>query len=196
MLLVMDLNNLLKPLLKIEDVIKIIEYTKIVPQGVPDRYEHIRNVFNLNIKEQNSSELSIADVARLVQTLETLLPRFGDNPADINRDSVEKDLQNYISKGISEIGTVNIIPPLTTCCGSLRKSGQKTCIVYRSRFRPVVGVMYELKCSKCNTVYKCSTYKRKGLELYYNDVLEQEYFMSTCDSVFSMEFMRRIDIDM
>lgn len=141
----MDLNNLLKPLLKIEDVIKIIEYTKIVPQGVPDRYEHIRNVFNLNIKEQNSSELSIADVARLVQILETLLPRFGDNPADINRDSVEKDLQNYISKGISEIGTVNIIP---------------------------------------------------RLELYYNDVLEQEYFMSTCDSVFSMEFMRRIDIDM
>lgn len=68
MLLVMDLNNLLKPLLKIEDVIKIIEYTKIVPQGVPDRYEHIRNVFNLNIKEQNSSELSIADVARLYCT--------------------------------------------------------------------------------------------------------------------------------
>lgn len=160
-LLVMDLNNLLKPLLKIEDVIKILEYIKIVPQGVPDRYEHIRNVFNLNIKEQNSNELSTADVARLVQTLESLLPRFDDNPADINRDSAEKDLQNYISKGISEIGTVNIIPPITTCCGSLRKSGQKVCIVYRSRFRPVVGVMYELKCSKCNTLYKCSTYKKR-----------------------------------
>lgn len=67
MLLIMDLNNLLKPLLKIEDVTKILEYIKIVPQGVPDRYEHIRNVFNLNIKEQkNSNELSIADVARLV----------------------------------------------------------------------------------------------------------------------------------
>lgn len=75
-LLVMDL---LKPLLKIEDVIKILEYIKIVPQGVPDRYEHIRNVFNLNIKEQNSNELSSADVARLVQTLESLLPRFDDN---------------------------------------------------------------------------------------------------------------------
>uniref|UniRef100_A0A8W8MW69 Uncharacterized protein n=1 Tax=Magallana gigas TaxID=29159 RepID=A0A8W8MW69_MAGGI len=74
--------------------------------------------------------------------------------------------------------------------------GQKACIVYRSRFRPVVGVMYKLKCSKCNTVYKCNTYKRKGLELYYNDTIEQEYFMSTCDSVFSMAFMRRIDIDM
>lgn len=69
----MDLNDLLKLLLKIEDVIKIIEYTKIVPQGVADRYEQIRNAFNLNIKEQNTSELSIADVARLVQTLETLL---------------------------------------------------------------------------------------------------------------------------
>lgn len=111
-LLVIDLNNLLKPLLKIEDVIKILEYIKIVPQGVPDRYEYIRNVFNLNIKVQNSNELSTADVARLVQTMESILPRFDDNPADINRDSAEKNLQNYISKGISEIGTVNIIPPL------------------------------------------------------------------------------------
>lgn len=67
---------------------------------------------------------------------------------------------------------------------ALRKSGQKVCIVYRSRFRSVVRVMHELKCSKCNTLYKCNTSKRKGLELYYNDVLEQEYFMSTCDSVF------------
>lgn len=112
MLLVIDLNNLLKPLLKIEDDIKILEYIKIVPQGVPDRYEYIRNVFNLNIKVQNSNELSTADVARLVQTMESILPRFDDNPADINRDSAEKKLQNYISKGISEIGTVNIIPPL------------------------------------------------------------------------------------
>lgn len=67
-LLVMDLNNLFKSLLKIEDVIKILEYIKIVPQGNPDRYEHIRNVFNLNVKEQNTNELSIADVARLVHT--------------------------------------------------------------------------------------------------------------------------------
>lgn len=98
-LLVIDLNNLLKPLLKIEDVIKFLEYIKIVPQGVPDRYEYIRNVFNLNIKEQNSNELSTADVARLVQTLESILPRFDDNPADINRDSAEKNCKTIFQRG-------------------------------------------------------------------------------------------------
>ncbi|XP_062616431.1 uncharacterized protein LOC134278125 [Saccostrea cucullata] len=161
--------------------------------------------YNLNVSSPEGDDnnrgsdaviLSLSDVAALVQTLEVILPRFQDNPLNVSPELVQKDFEYYISKGISEVGTVNIIPPVTTCCGQLKKVGQKVCNVFRSRFKPAVAVMYELKCSKCNTVYKCSTYKKKSIELYYSDVLEQEYFASTCDSVFSMELLRKVDIDL
>ncbi|XP_076101176.1 uncharacterized protein LOC143070960 [Mytilus galloprovincialis] len=56
--------------------------------------------------------------------------------------------------------------------------------------------MHEIKCNKCNTLYKCSTYKVKGKELYYKDALTLDYFMSTCDTVFSKEFLNIVDIDL
>lgn len=94
----MDLNNVLKLLTKIEDIIKILEYIKIIPHGVPQSYEHIRNVFKSNIKALNGNVFSICDVAKVAQTLESILPKLENNPFSVNSESFKTTIQKEILK--------------------------------------------------------------------------------------------------
>lgn len=185
----MDLKDKLKPLTKIEYVKRITEFINILPFGLKDRYQHTTNLLN-NTKDK---EYSVTEIAGLIQTLETILPRFQDNISDASSESAEEECSNYIKGGICKVGVVNIFPPITKCCGILKTVSSKACTVYRSRFKPVTGFMHEIKC---NTLYKCSTYKVKGQELYRKDALTLDYFMSTCDTFFSKEFLNIVDIDL
>lgn len=188
----MDFNIMLKPLSKVCDIRRLVEFMRIVPNGVQGRYEHIKNLLNLS----STTSITTEETCTLVQKVETLLPRFGDDAKSTNAESVELECEIYMRKGATEIGIVNILPPVKQCCGTLKNAGSKVCTVYRWRFKPVIGMMHELKCCKCKTLYRCSTFKKGNQEFYYNNVLTLEYFMSTCDTVFSTDFLNRVDTEL
>ncbi|CAC5404177.1 unnamed protein product [Mytilus coruscus] len=104
----MDLKDKLKPLTKVEDVKRITEFIKILPFGLKDRYQHITNLLN-NTKDK---EYSVTEIAGLIQTLQTILPRFQDNISDVSSKSAEEECSNYIKGGICNVGVVNIFRQL------------------------------------------------------------------------------------
>ena len=71
----MDLGARLTPLSKIEDIQRIIQYSKILPDGVPNRYFHISKLLNISSK----TELSISSSYRVyivhiaMSTMSTML---------------------------------------------------------------------------------------------------------------------------
>lgn len=191
----MAFTGMLNPLDKVEDLLRLLGYMKVVPNSVKNRTEHLTQMMN-SMKEGNS-KITVQEMSVLLQTLENLMPMYGDNPCQITTSKVEDECTKYMEQGCMDIGSVNIIPPITKCCGQLKNFSTKACTLYRVKDKPVIACMHDMKCMKCKTVYKTSTYKRDGKdEIYYDNVLTLPYFMSTIDTVFSSEFMSAVDADM
>lgn len=189
----MDFNIMLKPLQSVEDLQRLFELMRIIPEKTPNRYEHLTELLNTS---HCTRRYSCIEISSLVQTLEKILPRFGDEPMKISKQIVEAECKKYLEMGKLDIGIINVMPPVTSCCGSLKNNAQKFSTVYRYQEKPTVGVVHELKCTKCQTVYKACSYKQHGTEWYYENVLELPYFQSSGDTIFDRILLESIDIDM
>ena len=156
---------MLSPLDKIEDLEGIMGYMKSIPSVVKNRVQHLTSLMN---SRRDCDPYTDSQISVLVQTSEELIPKYGDDPCGITKMLLEEECAKYIGKGVFDIGIVNIIPPIKTCCGPLKNTSAKVCTLFRKYAKPVVGIMHDMKCMKCNTVYRTSTYKKtKQTEVYY-----------------------------
>lgn len=157
------------------------------------------NVIAEVLKRTTGKEVYTKEELTIVtEKLDEILPRYGDRPMSISENVVEKEVLAYIKeKESSNVGLRNLFPPVKICCGeALNFRLSSKCIVFEKNSGGVSGLIYTGSCKKCKTIYSTNSLKKGTAESYYNDVLEQRYFMSTRDTVFENHLIFAVDRNM
>lgn len=166
----------------------------IFPNGMTNRENVIAEVLKRTTGKKIYTK---EEVAIATETLDDILPRYGDRPMSISENVVEKEVLAYIKEKESStcnVGLRNLFPPVKICCGTaLNFKLSSKCIVFEKNSGGVPGLIYTGSCKKCKTIYSINSLKKGTAESYYNDVLEQRYFMSTRDTVFENHLIFAVD---
>ena len=94
---------------------------------------------------------------------------------------------------------INLVPPIRKCCGTeMKLTPGYRCTVYRYGDKPVAGQLFCSKCEHCNSKYSVNTMQVEDGEfpVYYESILDGDYFVSTGQTVFNRHFLESTSVDM